>query len=156
EIEYVLVRISKEDRKEYVLLAEPLVESAMKRWGIDDYKIVASSIGEAFENLLLKHPFLDREVPVILSDHVTVDSGTGAVHIAPAHGQEDYVVGSRYGLAIHNPVNDNGVFFPGTPFFEGQHVFKVTDHLLNVLEKHEALIHYEKIEHSYPHCWRHK
>ncbi|HVV67777.1 MAG TPA: isoleucine--tRNA ligase [Gammaproteobacteria bacterium] len=143
-------------QKAYLVVAASLVDSVMQRCGITNYHVVASSLGEALEGLKLQHPFLPRQVPIILGDHVTVDAGTGAVHTAPAHGQEDYVVSSRYGLALENPVDDKGCFVAGTPFFAGEHVYKVNEHVVEVLQEHGKLLHLEKINHSYPHCWRHK
>ena len=140
---------------ECLLVASELVESVMKRWEVTDFRIAATCSGEALEGLKLQHPFYDREVPVILGDHVTLDAGTGCVHTAPGHGQDDYVVGSRYNLKVDNPVGPDGVFLPGTPLFEGLHVFKANDNVLETLRTKSALVHAEKIQHSYPHCWRH-
>jgi len=118
--------------------------------------VVAYCKGSSLENVLLQHPFYSREVPVILGEHVTLEAGTGAVHTAPGHGQDDYIVGQKYGLSVDNPVADNGTFRPGTEIFAGEHVFNANDHVLDVLREHNTLIHEEAIEHSYPHCWRHK
>ncbi|MCK5718183.1 MAG: isoleucine--tRNA ligase, partial [Thiomargarita sp.] len=93
---------------------------------------------------------------IILGDYVTTEAGTGAVHTAPGHGQDDYVVGQRYGLPIDNPVDEKGVFLPHTPFFAGEHVFTANEHVVEVLKSHHKLIHEHRITHSYPHCWRHK
>ncbi len=155
-IEYALVRCTQEDATEYLVIAASLVESAMARYGITDYTIAGSCLGEALEKLLLTHPFLARQVPLVLGEHVTVDTGTGAVHIAPAHGDDDYVLGNRYGLAIDNPINDQGCFKDDTAFFAGEHVYKVDAHVVQVLTEHHALLSSEKLQHSYPHCWRHK
>lgn len=155
-VDYALVKYTQSSQSGYLILAASLVESAMQRYGIADYQVVASCLGEALEGLELKHPFLPRQVPIVLGDHVTVDSGTGAVHTAPAHGQDDYVIGSRYGLPVDNPVDDKGCFFADTPFFAGEHVFKVNEHVIQVVQEHQALLMQEKIQHSYPHCWRHK
>ncbi len=155
-ITYALVEDRSVDGGRYLVLAASLVDSVMQRYGSENYHVVASVLGEALAGLPLQHPFLDRQVPIVLGDHVTVDAGTGAVHIAPAHGQDDYVVGSRYQLAIDNPVDDQGLFKPGTPFFAGEHVYKVNEHVVEVLQERSALLHMEKIQHSYPHCWRHK
>jgi isoleucyl-tRNA synthetase len=95
-------------------------------------------------------------VPVILGDHVTTEAGTGAVHTAPGHGLEDYIVGLRYHLPIDNPVGGDGKFLPHTEIFAGEQVFKANDHVIEVLQAHRKLLHHEKIRHSYPHCWRHK
>ncbi|MCK5663109.1 MAG: isoleucine--tRNA ligase, partial [Thiotrichaceae bacterium] len=96
------------------------------------------------------------QVPIILGDHVTTEAGTGAVHTAPGHGQDDYVVGQRYGLPIDNPVDEKGVFLPDTPFFAGKHVFTANEHVVDLLKSHHKLVHEHRITHSYPHCWRHK
>src|SRR5690606_9870382 len=112
--------------------------------------------GQALEGLLLQHPFYDRQVPVILGDHVTADAGTGAVHTAPGHGQDDYVVGLRYGLEVHNPVGSNGCYLPDTPLFANEHVMKANPQIVELLRENGNLLAAETIQHSYPHCWRHK
>ena len=112
--------------------------------------------GEVLDKLSVAHPFLDINVPVILVDHVTTDSGTGIVHTAPGHGQEDYVAGQAYGLEVANPVGANGVYLPDTPIFAGQHVFKANPNVIELLQEKGALLHHHALEHSYPHCWRHK
>ena len=105
---------------------------------------------------MLKHPFYDREVPVVLGDHVTLDAGTGAVHTAPGHGLEDYIVGRKYNLAIDNPVGGDGRFLPTTPLFAGEQVFDANAHVSEVLAERGRLLKGEPYHHSYPHCWRHK
>ena len=102
------------------------------------------------------HPFYDRIVPTILGDHVTLDAGTGAVHTAPGHGQEDYVVGLKYKLKIDNPVGSDGRFVAGTALFEGERVFDANKHVIEVLKERGTLLHETALRHSYPHCWRHK
>jgi isoleucyl-tRNA synthetase len=152
EVEYVLVELE----NELLLLAEPLYTEVMARYAIDQYSVLAKCKGIDLEHIKLQHPFYERQVPVILGDHVTVDSGTGAVHTAPGHGQEDYVVGLVYDLPIDNPVAANGCFVENTELFAGLHVFKANDSVIDVLKERDALLHHEKINHSYPHCWRHK
>lgn len=151
-LDYALVQAG----DERLLLAESLMKDALGRYGIDDYRVVAYCTGKDLEYLDLRHPFYDRVVPVILGDHVTTEAGTGAVHTAPGHGQDDYVVGQVYHLPVDNPVGDNGVFVSGTPLFEGQHVFTANNQVIDVLKEQNALVHEEAIHHSYPHCWRHK
>ena len=151
-LDYVLVQAG----NERLVLAEALMKPALGRWEIDDYRVLGTCLGAALEGLQLRHPFYDRAVPVILGGHVTTDSGTGAVHTAPGHGQEDYVAALRYGLKIDNPVDSNGVFLPGTALFAGEHVFKANDHVIEVLKAKGTLVHEEAFRHSYPHCWRHK
>jgi isoleucyl-tRNA synthetase len=102
------------------------------------------------------HPFAPREVPLVLGDHVTLETGTGLVHTAPAHGIEDFIVGQANGLPVDNPVGANGVFVAGTPLVEGQHVRKADPIVIEGLKARGALAHLAEITHSYPHCWRHK
>jgi isoleucyl-tRNA synthetase len=104
----------------------------------------------------LQHPFYSRVVPVILGDHVTVEAGTGAVHTAPGHGQEDFAVGQKYGLEVLNPVDGKGVFLPSTEIFAGQYIWKANDAIVSLLGERGVLLASEKLSHSYPHCWRHK
>ncbi|WP_341326533.1 isoleucine--tRNA ligase [Methylotuvimicrobium sp. KM2] len=156
ELEYAVVQCEKDGAKERLVLAEALMKDAMLRYGIEEYHVIAYCKGDALENLLLQHPFYERQVPVILGDHVTIEAGTGAVHTAPGHGQEDYVVGLKYDLPVDNPVGDNGVFLPNTELFAGEHVFTANDHVLEVLAERGKLVHHESMLHSYPHCWRHK
>jgi isoleucyl-tRNA synthetase len=141
---------------EYLLLAVDLAQAVLNRAGITDAKPVAEVNGAALEGVQLNHPFYERVVPVILGDHVTLDAGTGAVHTAPGHGQEDYVVGLKYKLAIDNPVGSDGRFVTGTPLFEGEKVFDANKHVVEVLKERGALLKEEALRHSYPHCWRHK
>ncbi|CCE25241.1 isoleucine--tRNA ligase [Methylotuvimicrobium alcaliphilum] len=156
ELEYAVVQCEKDGAKERLVLAEALLKDAMLRYGFEDYHVIAYCKGDALENQLLQHPFYARQVPVILGDHVTIEAGTGAVHTAPGHGQEDYVVGLKYDLPVDNPVGDNGVFLPNTELFAGEHVFTANDHVLAVLAEQGKLVHHESMLHSYPHCWRHK
>ncbi|HET7176488.1 MAG TPA: isoleucine--tRNA ligase [Gammaproteobacteria bacterium] len=156
EIDYALVELDAGAGTERALLAKQLVETLMKGWGIASFRIVGEVKGKALEGVKLKHPFYDREVPVVLGEHVTLDAGTGAVHTAPGHGQEDFALGVQYGLPIDNPVDGNGVYLPKTPLFGGEHIYKANDHIVQVLKDHGALLHYAHYRHSYPHCWRHK
>ena len=156
DLEYTLLQCNSPQGRERLLIAEPLVKDAMGRYGIDDYRVVANCRGKDLEGVMLRHPFYAREVPVILGEHVTTDTGTGAVHTAPGHGLEDYVVGERYGLAVDNPVGADGKFLPGTELFAGEHVLKANEHVIEVLKAKGALLHVVAFNHSYPHCWRHK
>ena len=151
EFDYVLVQAA----DECLVLAEDLYESALERYGIEA-TIVGRFKGAVLENLQLQHPFYDRQVPVILGEHVTAEAGTGAVHTAPGHGQDDFVVGMKYQLEVNNPVGGNGVFLPGTEHFEGESVFKANPHVIEVLKEKGALLCHKDLLHSYPHCWRHK
>jgi len=152
--EYSIIRCGGTD--ECLILASDLVEACMKRYDISEFRVVGTCSGEDLEKLKLKHPFYDREVPIILGDHVTLEAGTGCVHTAPGHGQDDFIVGKKYNLKVDNPVGPNGVFVEGTELFAGKHVFKANDDVLDVLRTQNALLHAETLLHSYPHCWRHK
>ncbi|MGZ8143156.1 MAG: isoleucine--tRNA ligase [Methylosarcina sp.] len=156
DLDYAIVQCEKEGHKERLVIAEALLKDAMLRYDIDHYHVIAYCKGAALEHQLLRHPFYSRSVPIILGDHVTTESGTGAVHTAPGHGQDDYVVGLKYGLPVDNPVGADGVFLPNTELFAGEHVFKANEHVLEVLEANGKLLHHRAILHSYPHCWRHK
>ncbi|MCB6183564.1 isoleucine--tRNA ligase [Leeia sp. TBRC 13508] len=140
----------------YLVLVRELVEAAVKRYGFEEVSIAGETTGNALENILLQHPFLDRQVPLILGDHVTVESGTGLVHTAPAHGQEDYIVGQKYKLSIDNPVGGDGRFVTGTAFVEGKSVMEANPVIIELLTEKQALLCNQKLNHSYPHCWRHK
>ncbi len=156
ELQYVVVQCDGQYGKERLLLADALHKQAMERYEIDDYKVVATVKGSDLDGLMLQHPFYDREVPIICGDHVTTDAGTGCVHTAPGHGQDDYVVGMRYKLKVDNPVGSNGCFLPDTPLFANQHVFKANDAVVDTLKANGKLVLDEALRHSYPHCWRHK
>lgn len=152
ELDYVLIQTA----TERLVLAQALLNDCLARYEITEHQVLAEFKGAQLEGILLQHPFYHRQVPIILGDHVTTDSGTGAVHTAPAHGQEDYVVGKKYKLPMVNPVANNGCFTPDTALFAGEHVFKANPHVIEVLKENNALLCEKKIEHSYPHCWRHK
>ena len=160
ELEYALVQTdgqgATEHGRERLLVAEGLLKDTMDRWGIEHYRVIAYGRGDAFEGLKLQHPFYEREVPVILGEHVTLEAGTGAVHTAPGHGLEDYVVGSRYDLAVDNPVGGDGRFLPDTPLFAGESVWDANERVVETLKARGALLLGARFKHSYPHCWRHK
>lgn len=153
EFEYQLVQI---DGKA-LILAKDLVESVMKRAGVSEWTVLGTTTGAQLELMRFQHPFLGFDVPVVLGEHVTLDAGTGAVHTAPGHGPDDYVIGQKYGLETANPVGPDGCFITGTyPTLDGVQVFKANDIIVELLREKGALLHLEKLFHSYPHCWRHK
>lgn len=154
EHEYVLAEIKGQDK--LVIVLSELCDSFMKRIKVEDYQILARCRGSELQGIMLQHPFYDRSVPVIMGEHVTLDAGTGAVHTAPAHGQEDYELGLKYKLPLENPVGSNGCYSSTTPIFAGEHVLKVNDKIIALLKEKGNLLHKEMITHSYPHCWRHK
>src|SRR6185312_13985930 len=164
KIDYVLIEGPPRNGKRVLLvLAEALAEKALQRYGIEHAKVLGRVQGAAsLEQQKLRHPFYDRIVPILLGDHVTTEDGTGAVHTAPGHGVEDFAVGQQYGIVVAtpanvlNPVGANGVYLPGTPIFEGQHIRKANDAIVDLLRERGVLLAYAKITHSYPHCWRHR
>ena len=155
-LEYVIVQARGPLGSERLMVAEGLLKEAMDRWGIENYHVIAYGRGDAFEGLKLKHCFYAREVPIILGEHVTLEAGTGAVHTAPGHGLEDYIVGQRYDLPVDNPVGGDGRFVAGTDLFEGEHVFTANEKVIDLLKARGALLQEARLAHSYPHCWRHK
>jgi isoleucyl-tRNA synthetase len=158
-LEYALVQVEAKDGKpaQRLIIADELVKASMERWGIDDYHKLGFAKGAALENMRVRHPlFSDIDVPLILGEHVTTESGTGCVHTAPGHGVDDFLVGQRYGIEVYNPVGDNGVYKDDTPMFAGQHVMKANDNIVEALKEAGRLVHHEAYQHSYPHCWRHK
>ena len=154
EIEYSLVKLN----NEYLILASDLVESvlAQNKEETLDYSVVATEMGSCLEGVMFNHPFYARAVPSILGNHVTTDAGTGLVHTAPAHGQEDYQVGLVYNLDLHNPVGDDGKFITNTELFAGSTVWEANPKVIEVLKERNSLFASSKLLHSYPHCWRHK
>ncbi len=156
EFDYVLVQCSSQRGKERFILAEKLAAAALHRYGVAEHSTLAIISGKALEGVELLHPFYERQVPVVLAGHVTLEAGTGAVHTAPAHGVDDFNVGKRYHLPMDNPVADNGCFHDNTELFAGEHVFKANAHIAQVLMDRNNLLAKSPINHSYPHCWRHK
>ena len=150
EFDYVLV----EQGGSFYLLAEGLLESDAKAYGWTDHKIVGRVKGDVLEGLRARHPFYDREAPLVLGHHVTLEAGTGFVHTAPGHGREDYDMGIKYGLDIYSPMNDEGRFYDTVPFFAGMNVWEANPKVIEKLEEVGNLMASAKITHSYPHCWR--
>ncbi len=152
ELEYSLIELTDGRR---LILAEALRDSALARMGLVG-QVLGRAPGAEFEGLHLHHPFLNRQVLVILGDHVTTEAGTGAVHTAPAHGEDDFKIGQRYGLPVDNPVDGRGVFLPDTPLVGGMNLKTGGAKILDTLRESGALLAHSRFTHSYPHCWRHK
>ena len=150
EFEYVLVQAGD---AQYLLAAELLADCAA-RFGWANPAVLGRATGAELAGLKARHPFYDRESPLVLGKHVTLDAGTGCVHTAPGHGREDYEVGLAYGLDILSPLDDAGRFLPTVPFFAGLNVFEANPKVMEKLEEVGALLHKGRIKHSYPHCWR--
>ena len=153
DLDYALVDVG----KSLYILSDDLLESSLERYGVKDFKKLSKTYkGSELEGLMLQHPFYDKQVPVILGEHVTTETGTGAVHTAPAHGQDDYVVGLQYNLPVDCPVDGRGVFIDSTEGVAGEFIFKANTTIIGLLQSHGTLVKHEPITHSYPHCWRHK
>jgi isoleucyl-tRNA synthetase len=157
ELQYDLIKTP----KGYLILAYDLATQCLARYqlgGSNDRGdgLAATCKGSALEGLLLQHPFYERSVPIICGEHVTLEAGTGLVHTAPAHGLDDYFVGQKYNLPTDNPVGDDGKFTASLPLVGGLFVWKANDVVIAALQASGHLLHMEKVQHSYPHCWRHK
>lgn len=150
--EFTYLAVSHGD--ETYIVAEDRLSNLVSEWGLTDYKILGSCKGADWENTVCRHPFINRESKVILGDHVTLEQGTGCVHTAPGHGQDDYIVGLKYGLEPYNPVNNAGVFVPEVEHFGGMFVRKANPEIIEKLRQDGFLILHKDITHSYPHCWR--
>ena len=156
DLDYVLVQVVGESGPVRLVCSQLLVESVMQRLAFEDYQQLATCQGKQLENIVARHPFYDRDIPVLLGEHVTTDAGTGCVHTAPDHGVEDFVVSKQYGIGTLNYILDNGLFHDDVELFAGQHVYKVDDSVLEVLRQHQRLFSCGQFVHSYAHCWRTK
>ncbi len=152
ELAYVLLELADGRR---LILAEALFESALARMQLTG-TVLGRTPGAELEGIHLQHPFINRQVLVILGEHVTTEAGTGAVHTAPAHGEDDFKVGLRYGLPVDNPVDGSGHFLPDTLLVGGLSLKDGGAKILDTLKESGALLAHSRFTHSYPHCWRHK
>ncbi|TNE40275.1 MAG: isoleucine--tRNA ligase [Alphaproteobacteria bacterium] len=166
DIDYVgLVVKAIEDKSlavvgEKMFVAADLLEEVQKEAGITEVEVFWRGKGDDFKGVVCLHPLngqgYDFDVPVVDGDHVTVDAGTGFVHTAPGHGQEDYIVGQLHNLEVPQTVDEDGTFYAHVPIFAGQHVYKCNQNVADELEKVGALLKCGKLVHSYPHSWRSK
>jgi len=147
---YVAVKVG----DEVLILAKELLDYCMDAFGYKAFEVVDEFPGSALEGLKCRHPFIDRDSLLILAPFVTLDAGTGCVHIAPGHGQEDYEIGMQYGLDNYAPVDDDGKYTSDVAYFAGQFVFDANESVIRKLSEVSALLNRMDIEHSYPHCWR--
>jgi len=156
ELDYVLVNGLAHGEPINLVLAAELEDTVSARLGLENVRELGKAKGSALEHLRLHHPFYSREVPVILGDHVTIEAGTGAVHTAPGHGEEDFQVGRLYDLPVTSPVGSDGCFLDDVELFAGLWVWKANEEILKVMHTNGTLLFNEQYDHSYPHCWRHK
>ncbi len=150
EASYISYKIG----EEIYILAENLIENFKKEVGLADGRIVKKFLGKALEGLTVYHPLAERKSLMVLADYVSLSEGTGCVHTAPGHGQEDYLTGLQYGLKPFSPLDDDGRFTSEVPNYKGLHVFDANEIIVEDLKKEKKLIGLSKIQHSYPHCWR--
>ena len=156
ELDYALVRCELDEGAELLVVAKDMLGRIMSRYECESFEVVAQATGAQLENQILEHPFVEREVPLILGEHVTIEAGTGAVHTAPDHGVDDFNVGALYGIGTLNLVDENGVFTSTAGEFAGAHVYHVDEDIIAGLREGRALVALDKITHSYAHCWRTK
>ncbi len=149
DLDYVLVSA----KETSYIFAEGLMESMTEVMGLD-FKIIKKFRYKDIEGMKARHPFIERDSPILPGTHVTLEAGTGCVHTAPGHGQDDYALGLQYGLEVYAPVDDGGKFTEDVPEFTGQFVFKANKGIIELMEKNGSLLKTEDIRHSYPHCWR--
>ncbi|URJ28059.1 isoleucine--tRNA ligase [Candidatus Blochmannia vicinus (nom. nud.)] len=143
----------------YIIIAANLVDIVMERIQCLSWKILGETLGNSLESLKFHHPFMSFDVPIVLSYHVTLDAGTGAVHIAPNHGIDDYIIAQKYNLKkIDNIINDAGYYISDIhPMLNGVHIFQSNNIIINLLNQLGALLHVNyDYKHSYPYCWRHE
>lgn len=152
DFDYVVVNA---DGRLYVL-AEGLLETASKDIGWENVTIQARKKGSDLEHVVCRHPFYDRDSLVMTGEHVTLEAGTGCVHTAPGHGEDDFVVGSKYGLPVLCPIDDQGKFTAEAPGFEGMYYEKANEAVLEKLKEKGALLKQGTLVHQYPHDWRTK
>jgi isoleucyl-tRNA synthetase len=153
ELMYCLVKTADGE----LIVARKLLKDCMEKTGYkeNEYTVKNEIQGSELEGIVCGHPWINREVTTILGDHVTLEQGTGVVHTAPGHGEEDYEIGLKYGLDVFAPVNEKGCFTEEVAGFAGQHVFKVNSAIIDKLKERKNLLGSEgKTSHSYPHCWR--
>jgi isoleucyl-tRNA synthetase len=137
-----------------LILAAELLENVMKTLKIDDYSVKSKYTGAELEGIVCRHPLYERDSLVILGDHVTLEAGTGCVHTAPGHGQEDFEVGQRYGLRVLAPMDGRGVFTEEAGRFAGLRYDEGNKKVTEALKECGALLSFSFISHPYPHCWR--
>jgi len=158
EFTYVVGTFSDGERTETLVIVRELVEAFTAKTGFALTETLAETKGRELDGLTARHPFLDRPSKLILANFVTTETGTGAVHIAPGHGADDYVAGQQNGLGVLSPVDNDGTFTAecGLPELVGVHVFKSNDRIIEILAASGHLLGREVYHHSYPHCWRSK
>ncbi|MFZ0136120.1 MAG: isoleucine--tRNA ligase [Candidatus Sulfotelmatobacter sp.] len=148
--EYVAI----ESGGEVYIVASKLAKDVAEKCNLSDPRELAHFPGRKLEHLNFQHPFLDRKILGVLAEYVTMDTGTGVVHTAPSHGAEDFITGIKYGLDATSNVDEKGILRNGLPEYTGKRVWEANQPIIDLVKSRGALLHAEKTEHSYPHCWR--
>ena len=146
--------VALESGNEVYIVAEQLANEFAGKVGLKATRTLARFPGKKLEFTKFSHPFLDRTVLGVLADYVTMDQGTGVVHTAPSHGADDFATGVKYKLDLTTNVDAAGIMRNGLPEYDGKKVFDANAPIVELLKKRGVLMHAEKLEHSYPHCWR--
>jgi isoleucyl-tRNA synthetase len=146
--------VALESGGEVYVVASKLAQEVASKCNLGDPKPLAHFPGRKLERLTFQHPFLDRKILGVLADYVTMDTGTGVVHTAPSHGAEDFITGMKYGLDATSNVDEKGILRNGLPEYTGKRVWDANQPIIDLVKSRGALLHTEKTEHSYPHCWR--
>jgi isoleucyl-tRNA synthetase len=146
--------VALESGDDVYIVASKLAQDVVAKCELGHPRELAHFPGRKMERLNFQHPFLDRKILGVLADYVTMDTGTGVVHTAPSHGAEDFATGVKYGLDATSNVDEKGILRNGLPEYNGQYVFKANPLIIELLRKRGALLHSDKLEHSYPVCWR--
>jgi len=168
EIDYVLIRVETVSQTlgarigDKLLVAEALLSDFLRKAKISGYQILRTIKGQALRGRLYRHPlhlmdeYYGFDVPVLLGEFVTTEAGTGIVHMAPGHGEDDFFLCRENGIAVPATVQGDGTYYPSVALFAGQHVYKAADPVCAALIEAGALLHREEFMHSYPHSWRSK
>ena len=159
DFDYSIIKVTTTENRnlkvgEHLVLATEMLDKIAPIFFITDYEIVKTVKGSELEKMKPNHPFYNRESGIVLADYVTLEAGTGLVHTAPGHGQDDYETGLKYGLPILSPVDNHGKYKDDVELFAGVHINQANEDIVKLLESNGSLIMAKKIEHSYPHCWR--
>ncbi|MDC3091056.1 isoleucine--tRNA ligase [Rickettsiales bacterium] len=165
-VDYIIVSLEKNyidlnlKKDEKVIFSSLLFDQFCIDHKVNSYTILKKFKGNELENMICEHPFFslgyDYDVPLIKGEHVTNETGTGFVHIAPGHGIEDFELGKKFNIEVPNTVNSKGIYFENVPFFSGIHIYKADKLIIEKLAELQKLIYYQEFNHSYPHSWRSK
>ncbi len=158
DFDYAVVKITSSENKnlavgEQIIVANELAESLLETFNAE-YEVVKTIKGAEFEHLNATHPFYDRVSKLVVADYVTLEAGTGLVHTAPGHGQDDYETGLKYGLEVLSPVDDKGHYVKSLEIFGGMHINDANKEINKYIDENGSMLALKKMSHSYPHCWR--